>query len=222
MMSSPSSPDLPRPGGRGSETAGHDRRRVGLLALQGDYEAHASAFADLGVRTRYVTRPGHLDEVDSLLLPGGESTTIAKLIEAYALAPALAEFRRSGRPLFGTCAGLILLARDIVGHPAQPRLGFLDLSVDRNAYGRQVESFETQLEVPALGREPVPAVFIRAPRIARTGPQVEILARLDGEAVLVRQGSILGATFHPELTADRRVHRLFLEMGQARAEADAA
>jgi len=218
-MRSDSDPDLSQ---AADHPPGAGARRVGLLALQGDYEAHARALAEIGVRTRTVTRAAHLDEVDSLLLPGGESTTIAKLIEAYDLAPALERFRRSGRPLFGTCAGLILLASEVVGYPDQPRLGFLDVGVDRNAYGRQVESFETELDAPALGTQPLPAVFIRAPRLARIGPQVEILARLDGEAVLVRQGSILGATFHPELTADRRVHRLFLGMGQARAEADAA
>lgn len=197
-------------------------RRVGVLALQGDYEAHARALAELGAEPLYVTRPAHLDAVDSLVLPGGESTTMAKLIEAYALAPALAGLRRAGRPLLGTCAGLILLASEIAGHPDQLRLGLIDVSVRRNAFGRQVDSFETRLEAPALGREPLPAVFIRAPRIVRVGAGVEVLARLGEECVLARQGCVLVATFHPELTPDRRVHRLFLSMGEPGAERSAA
>lgn len=195
---------------------------VGLLALQGDYEAHARALAELGARTRYVTRPAHLEEVDSLVLPGGESTTMVKLIEAYGFQPALAAFQRSGRALFGTCAGLILLSSEVAGYPNQLRLGLIDVSVERNAYGRQVESFATTLEAPALGAEPLPAVFIRAPRITRLGAGVEALARLDGECVLARQANVLVATFHPELTADRRVHRLFLDSGQPRAGRRAA
>ncbi len=197
-------------------------RTVGLLALQGDYEAHAKALADLGAGTRYVTRPAHLDEVDSLILPGGESTTMCKLIQAYDLEGALRDFQRSGRPMFGTCAGLILLASEIVGYPEQLRLGLIDLSVERNAFGRQLESFETVLESPALGAPGLPAVFIRAPRIVRTGPGVEVLARLGEECVLARQGSVLVATFHPELTSDRRVHRLFLDMLDADAGSRAA
>ncbi len=151
------------------------RRTVGLLALQGDYEAHARALAELGARTRYVTRPAHLEEVDSLVLPGGESTTMVKLIEAYGFQPALAAFQRSGRALFGTCAGLILLSSEVAGYPNQLRLGLIDVSVERNAYGRQVESFATTLEAPALGAEPLPAVFIRAPRITRGRVNVQLL-----------------------------------------------
>lgn len=200
----------------------HSGRRVGVLALQGDYQAHARAFADLGAPTRFVTLPGHLQEVDSLVIPGGESTTMIKLLAAYGLAPALEEFRRSGRPLFGTCAGLILLAREIVGYPDQPCLGFIDVGVERNAFGRQVESFETRLPTPAFGAEPLAAVFIRAPRIVRLGPAVEPLARLGEECVLARQENVLAASFHPELTADRRVQRLFLSMGRPDRERLAA
>ena len=197
-------------------------RTVGLLALQGDYEAHARALAELGARTRYVTRLEHLEEADSLVLPGGESTAMVKLIEAYGFQPALAAFQRSGRPLFGTCAGLILLSRGVAGYPNQLSLGLIDVDVERNAYGRQVESFETALEAPELGAEPLPAVFIRAPRIVRLGAGVEALARLNGECVLARQANVLVATFHPELTVDRRVHRLFLAMGDGRAARCAA
>ncbi|MEE9219044.1 MAG: pyridoxal 5'-phosphate synthase glutaminase subunit PdxT [Acidobacteriota bacterium] len=189
------------------------QRRVGLLALQGDYEAHARALADLGVSPRYVTHPEQLREIDSLIVPGGESTTMVKLIQAYAFEPALRQFYRSGRPIFGTCAGLILLSSDVSGSPHQLHLDAIDLSVARNAYGRQLESFETALQVPKLGQEPLPAVFIRAPRVARVGPAVDVLARFRHDCVLARQGCILVASFHPELTSDRRVHRLFLEMG---------
>ena len=215
MRPAPAPSPLP-PAFREPDAGELGRRCIGLLALQGDYEAHARAFAEIGAPTRTVTLPAHLQEIDSLVLPGGESTTLNKLLDAYGFRPALAEFQRSGKPLFGTCAGLILLAREIVGYPEQARLGFIDLSVERNAFGRQVESFETLLEAPALGPEPLPAVFIRAPRIVRLGPEVEPLARLGEECVLARQGSVLVASFHPELTADRRVQRLFLSMGRPR------
>jgi len=187
-----------------------DQRRVGILALQGDYEAHARALSDLGVRARYVTRPEQLREIDSLVLPGGESTTMIKLIEAYDFQPALKEFHSRRQPIFATCAGLILLASEVTDRPEQVCLGCLDVAVARNAYGRQVESFETRLHAPLLGEEPLPAVFIRAPKIVRAGEGVEILARLDADSVLVRQNNVLAASFHPELTADHRVHRLFL------------
>ena len=187
-------------------------RQVGILALQGDYEAHARALCDLGARAIFVRRPEQLQEVDSLILPGGESTTMVKLIEAYEFEQPLREFHRRRRPIFGTCAGLILLASEITDHPEQMCLGCFDAGVARNAYGRQIESFETRLEAPCLGEEPLPAVFIRAPRIVRLGDAVQVLARLNGDSVLVRQENVLAASFHPELTPDRRVHRLFLEM----------
>jgi 5'-phosphate synthase pdxT subunit len=183
-----------------------------VLALQGDYEAHARALCDLGVRAEYVTRPEQLREIDSLILPGGESTTMVKLIEAYDFRQTLLEFHRRRQPIFGTCAGLILLAGEVSDHPEQMSLGCIDTGVARNAYGRQIESFETRLHAHRLGEEPLPAVFIRAPRIVRAGSRVEVLARLDGDSVLVRQENVLAASFHPELTPDRRVHRFFLEL----------
>ncbi len=194
------------------EAGTYTERRVGVLALQGDYEAHARVLYDLGAQVVFVRRPEQLQEVDSLILPGGESTTMVKLIEAYGFEQPLREFHRRRRPIFGTCAGLILLASEITDHPEQACLGCFNAGVARNAYGRQIESFETRLEAPCLGEEPLPAVFIRAPRIVRVGDGVQVLARLNGDSVLVRQENVLAASFHPELTPDRRVHRLFLEM----------
>jgi 5'-phosphate synthase pdxT subunit len=198
------------------------RAAVGVLALQGDFEAHGRALAELGVRPVYVTRPAHLDGVEALVLPGGESTTIVKLMQAYDLRAPLEAFWRSGRPLLGTCAGAILLARTVMGRPEQDRLGCIDIDVERNGFGRQIDSFECDLDAPLLGPQPLRAVFIRAPRIVRAGPQVEVLARLRGECVLARENNVLVATFHPELTPDRRVHRLLLEMRERRPARSAA
>ena len=194
------------------EAETYTERRVGILALQGDYDAHARALCDLGARVVLVRRPEQLQEVDSLILPGGESTTMVKLIDAYGFERPLREFHHRRQPIFGTCAGLILLASEITDYPEQMCLGCFDAGVARNAYGRQIESFETRIEVPHLGDKPLPAVFIRAPRIVRAGAGIEVLARLNGDSVLVRQENVLAASFHPELTPDRRVHRLFLEM----------
>ena len=173
--------------------------RVGVLAVQGNFREHAAMLRRLGAEVVEVRRPEELDGLDGLVVPGGESTAIARLIDVYGLEGPILEFER---PILGTCAGLIMLDRE--------HLGLLDLSVQRNAYGRQVASFETDLDL-AGDDEPLRGVFIRAPRVEQTGPEVEILATLDGEPVLVRQGRFLAATFHPELTDDTRVHELFLE-----------
>jgi pyridoxal 5'-phosphate synthase pdxT subunit len=184
--------------------------RIGVLALQGAFVEHEQILRGLGVVPVQVRLPQHLDNLAGLIIPGGESTTIGKLATEFALVEPLHRFA-SERPTWGTCAGLIFLARD-VGMP-QPLLGLMDIAVARNAFGRQVESFEAGLAVPLLGTQPFPAVFIRAPVISRIGPDVEVLARLpDSRIVAVRQGHLLATAFHPELTGDDRFHRLFLNM----------
>ena len=176
---------------------------IGVLALQGGFEAHARALEDLGARTRIVRVPADLEGLDGLVVPGGESTTMTLGIDREQLAEPLRDFVRSGRPTLGTCAGMIVLDRD--------HLDLLDVSVRRNAFGRQLQSFATTLDVPAIGGPPLPAVFIRAPRIEAVGAAAEVLARLaDGTIVAARQGALLATSFHPELTGDARFHRLFL------------
>ncbi len=179
---------------------------VAVLALQGDFEAHRKKLDALGIASFEAKRPGDLANAAGLVLPGGESTTLWKFFEAEPWEEALRRFAESGRPILATCAGAILLAREVT-NPPQRGLGILDISVERNAYGRQVHSFVGEVEAPALGR-PLPAVFIRAPRIRRVGPGVEVLATLRGEPVLVRGGNVMAATFHPELTDDSTVHDL--------------
>jgi len=180
---------------------------VGVLALQGDFAAHAALLRRLGERAREVRRIEELDGLGGLVLPGGESTALLRLMGAEPWLESLRAFHAGGGALFGTCAGAILLARAV--DPAQPSLGLLDAAVARNAYGRQAESFEARLAAPALG-DGLPGVFIRAPRFTALGRDVEVLARLGDEPVLVRQGRVLAATFHPEIAGDDRVHRLFL------------
>jgi 5'-phosphate synthase pdxT subunit len=192
--------------------------RVGVLALQGDFGLHAAALARAGATPVEVRRPEGLDAVEALVLPGGESTTLLHLMDAWRFGPAVAAFHRSGRPLFGTCAGLIVLAREVEG-PRQPSLGLIDVAVERNSYGRQRESFEAEGTAVLDGDVPIRMVFIRAPRIRRVGPDVEVLARHGDDPVLARQGSVLVATFHPELTDDLAVHRYFCRMAEARAAA---
>lgn len=182
---------------------------IGILALQGDFALHAEALARLGAPARLVRTAKDLDGLDGLILPGGESTAMLKLMEGSDLEAALARFHAGGGALFGTCAGLILLARTVTG-PAQRSLGLLDTTVVRNGYGRQVDSFETDLAWTE-DHVPVRGVFIRAPRIDRVGTGVRVLATFHGEPVLVREGHVLAATFHPELTGDTRLHRYFLE-----------
>ena len=189
-------------------------KRIGILALQGDFEAHARTLTHLGADPVFVRTAADLDTVDGLVIPGGESTTMLKLLHAENLLAPLAAFGRR-RPIFGTCAGAILLAAG-VSHPAQEGLGLMDIDVERNAYGRQIDSRVTQIEPePEFLSRTAPgkmeAVFIRAPVIRRTGPTARILARYHGDPVLVEQGRHLVSTFHPELTADSRVHALFLK-----------
>jgi len=183
--------------------------RVGLLALQGDFAAHGEALRRVGARTCEVRRPDELQEIDGLIVPGGESTTLLKLMQDSPWFERLRGFVADGGAVFGTCAGAILLAKDV--QPAQPSLGLLDVTIRRNAYGSQVDSFETDLEIEGRERS-FRAVFIRAPQFRSIGEHVEVLARLNGEPVLVRQGKILAGTFHPELTNDDRLHREFVEL----------
>ena len=174
--------------------------KIGVLAVQGNFREHVSMLRRLGAEAVEVRKPEELDDLDGLIVPGGESTAIARLVRLYGLEEAIRAFER---PLFGTCAGMILLDRR--------HLGLLDLEVSRNAYGRQVASFEADLEL-AGEEEPLRGIFIRAPRVAEIGPEVDVLAELDGEPVLLRQGRVLVAAFHPELTDDTRVHERFLDL----------
>lgn len=199
--------------GNAQESKGQNRPRIGVLAIQGDYAAHAEALTEAGAIPSLVKNPEDLrldsQSLDGLILPGGESTTILKFLERRGLFDSLKQFTEA-RPVFGTCAGAILLARD-VRHPVQRSLGALDAVVERNAYGRQIDS-TILVEPTTLSGGPLEMVFIRAPRITETGAGVEILARREGFPVLVRQGRLLAATFHPELSQDRRVHRLFVDL----------
>lgn len=182
--------------------------RIGVLAIQGDYAAHAEALAESGATPAEVRKPEELEGLDGLILPGGESTTMLKFLEKRHFFDALLQFCAQ-HPVFGTCAGAILLARE-VRNPSQRSLGLLDAVVERNAYGRQIDSSILTVETSLPGG-PLEMVFIRAPRIVATGCTVEVLARRDGDPVLVRQGKIMAATFHPELSTDRRVHRAFVD-----------
>ena len=186
--------------------------RIGVLAIQGDYAAHAEALAEAGAEPSEVRKPEELTGLDGLILPGGESTTVLRFLEKRGLFEALEEFC-SRKPAFGTCAGAILLARE-VRNPAQRCLGVLDAVVERNAYGRQIDSTILTAETELPGG-PLEMVFIRAPRIVEAGADVQVLALRDGTPTLVRQGRVMAATFHPELSADRRVHRLFVETVKA-------
>ena len=188
--------------------------RIGVLALQGAFIEHIHILSSLGVEAREVRLPEQLAGLDGLIMPGGESTTIGKLAVAYGLVEPVRRMAAEGLPIWGTCAGMILMARDIGGLD-QPLLGLMDIVVRRNAFGAQVHSFVEQIDIPALenGQAPFPGVFIRAPWIERVGPGVEILARLpEGPIVAARQGNLVATAFHPELTADRRFHRYFLAM----------
>jgi 5'-phosphate synthase pdxT subunit len=186
------------------------RVKVGVLALQGAVAAHAEALRAAGAEPLAVRTPAQLADVDALVVPGGESTTISKLLDSSGLADPLAERLAAGMAAFGTCAGMILLARTVLdGRADQRSYAAIDLSVRRNAFGRQVDSFESDLAVAGLDA-PFHAVFIRAPVVEDAGPGVEVLARVDDRPVLCRQGPVLVAAFHPELTADRRLHDLFL------------
>lgn len=190
---------------------------VGVLALQGDFQAHLTVLQHLGAEARAVRLPAQLAGLAGLVIPGGESTTIGKLAEAYGLMQPMRNLAAQGAAIWGTCAGAILLSRD--AHRAQPLLNLMDITVQRNAFGRQVDSFEAQLHVPALAagengsNKAFHAIFIRAPMIESVGPDVEVLATLPaGEIVAARQGRLLATAFHPELTADPRFHELFLRL----------
>jgi 5'-phosphate synthase pdxT subunit len=192
--------------------------RFGVLALQGGYAAHAAAFRDLGVETAEVRRVGELDGLAGLMIPGGESTTLINLMRDEPWFESLERFHATGGVVAGTCAGAILLAREV--RPRQPSLGLLDAVVERNAFGRQVDSFQARVEAPALGGT-IDGVFIRAPRFRALFPEVEVLARYEGEPVVVRQGRVVAATFHPELTASRELHRYVVSLAGQRELAGA-
>ena len=186
--------------------------RIGVLALQGDFLEHELSLRRLGAEAVEVRLPRDLENVDCLIIPGGESTTMVHLIDLHGLREPVCERAREGMPVWGTCAGMILLASALVEERPEP-LGLMDITVHRNAYGRQLQSFQTELPVEALGGEPVTAVFIRAPAVVSMGEGVETLASLpDGTPVAVRQGNVLATAFHPELTTDTRFHRYFMEL----------
>ena len=184
--------------------------KVGVLALQGDFEAHAKTLRRLGAEPREVRTPTDMEDLDALVIPGGESTTIGKMIDSAGLEPALRAHHETGRPILGTCAGLIVCD---AGH-----LGFIDATAKRNAFGRQLQSFEADLEVEGAGDEPLRAVFIRAPWVERHGAEVEVLASYEGHPVAIREGSVLACAFHPELTDDPRFHAIFMAMATAARE----
>jgi 5'-phosphate synthase pdxT subunit len=186
-----------------------------VLALQGAFIEHSKALRELGAEPVEVRLPEHLDDLNGLIIPGGESTTIGKLAVEYGLIEPLRRFAQT-QPTWGTCAGMIFLAREI-GIDRQPILGVMDITVNRNAFGRQIDSFELDLNVPKLGPAPFHAVFIRAPLVTSVGAGVEVLAQLDEKRIVaVQQGHLLATAFHPELTSDRRFHRYFLDSAQAR------
>lgn len=192
------------------------RKTVAVVAMQGDYAKHIEALHRLGLGAIAARTADDVDRCDAVILPGGESTTIGKLLARYGVDAAIQRAAADGKPVYGTCAGLILIAREIAQgtgeQGGQPTLGLLDIVVARNGYGRQIESFEASLNVPSIRPEPLPAVFIRAPIIVDCGPDVQTLAAYDGKAVFVRQGNILGSSFHPELTGDDTVHRFFASL----------
>ncbi|MEX2292164.1 MAG: pyridoxal 5'-phosphate synthase glutaminase subunit PdxT [Acidimicrobiales bacterium] len=186
--------------------------KVGVLALQGAFARHGQCLRALGAEVLDVRQPSDLTEVDALVLPGGESTTMSMLLETSGLFDAIADRLRDGLPTLGTCAGMILLGSEILdGRGDQRCFGAIDISVRRNAFGRQIDSFEADLALSDVQGEPFRAIFIRAPFVERTGPNVEVLATVDGHPVLCRQGAVTVAAFHPELTSDARVHDLFLK-----------
>lgn len=188
------------------------RPRIGVLALQGAVREHVAAIRDVGAEPVEVRLPRDLVDLDALVLPGGESTTMRKLIDIYGLREPIASLARGGAPMLGTCAGMILLAERIADGD-EPVFGLLDIEVRRNGYGRQLDSFEADLAVPSLGDDVLHGVFIRAPLVSDVGPRAEVLARdPDGRPVAVRQGRVLATAFHPELTGDRRIHRLLATM----------
>lgn len=192
-------------------------KKIGVLALQGAFREHCVMLAKCGVMAMEIRKADQLAEVDGLIIPGGESTTIGKLMNDWGLMAAIKDRAAQGMGIFGTCAGMILLAKDIIGS-GQPRLGLMDTVVRRNAFGRQIESFEADIVVPELGGDPMKAVFIRAPYIESAGSGVRVLAQVGDKIVIARQGRLLAAAFHPELTEDDRLHRYFISMLDEPAE----
>jgi pyridoxal 5'-phosphate synthase pdxT subunit len=185
--------------------------KIGILALQGAFIEHEKTLRSLGAETTQVRLPEQLDDLDGLVIPGGESTTIGKLAVTYNLIEPLRQFAQR-KPTWGTCAGMIFLAKDL-GHNHQPILGVMDLTVNRNAFGRQIDSFEVDLDITGMPGGPFHAVFIRAPIATAAGPEVDVLARLEDKGIVAaRQGHLLATAFHPELTDDARMHRYFLDM----------
>jgi len=192
--------------------------RIGVLALQGAFREHLATLAAIGVEGVEVRLPADLADVHGLILPGGESTTMRRLIRRWGLAGPILDLARSGAPIFGTCAGMIVLSKSIAGGE-EPVLPLLDVVVERNAFGRQLDSFETDVVVPVLGERPVHAIFIRAPIVDEAGPEVDVLARLDdGRIVAVRQENVLATAFHPELAGETRFHRLVATMAAEHAD----
>ncbi len=191
--------------------------RIGVLALQGAFAEHVAALRAIGAEPVEVRLPADLDGIGGLILPGGESTTMRKLIHRWELRGPILDFAATGAPIFGTCAGMIILAGEIAGGEA-PVLPLLDVLVRRNAFGRQLDSFETELAVPDLGAKPVHAVFIRAPVIERIGPGVQVMAQLpDGRIVAVREGNVIATSFHPELAGETRFHQLVVDIATTQA-----
>jgi 5'-phosphate synthase pdxT subunit len=187
---------------------------IGVAAVQGDFEKHLYALHRLGIQglqTKEVRTPEDVAEVDKLILPGGESTTVGLLMQRYGLGEAIQKRAGEGMPIWGTCMGMILMAHDIEGRPNQWTLDLLDITVRRNAFGAQVHSFETELPMAGLDK-PVTGVFIRAPIVSRVGEGIEVLSELDGQVVAVRKGNLIGTSFHPELTEDTRVHEWFANL----------
>ncbi|HWQ62751.1 MAG TPA: pyridoxal 5'-phosphate synthase glutaminase subunit PdxT [Negativicutes bacterium] len=189
--------------------------KIGVLALQGAFREHCWMLERCGAEAVEVRKADDLDDLDGLIIPGGESTTIGKLLVEWGLMDKIRDRAAAGMAIYGTCAGMILLAKDIVGNN-QPRLGLMDVKVRRNAFGRQRESFEADLRVPEFGTEPVRAVFIRAPYIESAGPDVKIMAAVGEHIVIARQGHFLATAFHPELTDDDRIHKYFIKMIQGK------
>ena len=184
--------------------------KIGVLTLQGGFDKHIESLNKLGAETVKIREAEQLDSIDGLVIPGGESTTIIRLLKNFGIYDILKDKIEKGLPVFGTCAGMILLSKGISSHENQDTLGLMDYKVSRNDYGRQIDSFDAQLKITGLGDTPVPAIFIRAPRITEIGESVEILSEYDGSPVMVREKNMMAASFHPELTDDIRVHSLFL------------
>jgi len=183
---------------------------IGVLAVQGAFREHKIAFEDLGVKVTEVRLANQLDNLDALVIPGGESSTMAKLMQNYGLDTAIKDFYKSGAAIWGTCAGAIAVASKIVDQPEQPRLALMDISVERNSYGRQIASFEVDVEIEGF-RKPFHAIFIRAPRILAVGENVKTIASYNNDPIMVVENKVMATVFHPELTNDRRIHKYFIE-----------